>query len=355
MPVGIYIHIPFCRRKCPYCDFYSLTFSDRKADEYCEALMRNMKAYSGKFSADTLYFGGGTPILMGERLAKVLDCAKNAFGLENGEISFEANPCECDYELLARLREGGFNRISIGLQSADDNELAALGRAHSAEQGAMAVKNAAKAGFEDISVDIMLGIPYQTRDSLAKSLKAVMALSITHVSAYMLKIETETPFGKNPPTIPDEDLTVELYLDTVKQLGEAGFEQYEISNFSKKGYECKHNLKYWRCEEYLGIGASAHSFLDGKRFATKRDIEGFIGENIQSTYITDDNAGDFDERAMLALRLREGIELGICPKNFVDRANPIVAGGLARIENGRLSLTPNGMLISNEIIAKLLS
>lgn len=352
MPAGVYIHIPFCLRKCLYCDFYSVVFNEGTADAYADAVIRNIRANAG-LEADTLYFGGGTPVLMGERLLTILAAARAAFGLENAEISMEANPGVCEYELLARLREGGINRISIGLQSAQDAELAALGRLHTAQQGLAAVEAAKRAGFEDISADIMLGIPLQTKRSLSHTLEALLALPLTHVSAYMLKIEEGTPFGANPPVVPGEDTVAAMYLQTVQTLARAGIAQYEISNFAKAGFACRHNLKYWRCEEYLGIGPAAHSYLHGTRFGVGRDLGGFLAAPAQETYVTDASPAGPSERAMLALRLTEGMALSDCDRAFIGRAQALVESGYAHIRGGRLALTPQGMLVSDGILSFL--
>ncbi len=346
---GLYIHVPFCRKKCLYCDFYSVALQDGLAEKYTEAVKRNIAAY-GNMRFESVYFGGGTPILLAPYLGEML---KGASLSDNAEITAEANPCEMTDEALSALLKSGVNRISIGVQSLCDNELSALGRRHDSETAVRAIERAKKVGFSDISADLMLGIPQQTRESLAKTLDTLTALPITHVSAYMLKIEPNTPFGRNTPTLPDEDSVADMYLQTVNTLAAKGFHQYEISNFAKCGYSCRHNLKYWRREEYLGIGPAAHSFLDGRRFAVARDLDGFLNPPRQAELTTDDCPDKYEESVMLGLRLSEGISeelwtpfrhaLKLIPRNYY------------KLEGGRLSLTAEGFLLSNEIISLLLS
>lgn len=345
---GLYIHIPFCRRKCLYCDFYSVVPEDGAAQRYREAVVRNIRHYGGSF--DTVYFGGGTPILLADELGEMLRAADIS---EDAEITAECNPCEMDMRTLSTLREAGINRISVGVQSFRDAELSALGRRHDAETAVRAIENAAAAGFRDISLDLMLGIPQQTAQSLDETLRIAAGLPVTHISAYMLKIEESTPFGQNTPLLPDEDETADMYLQTVQRLSQSGLSQYEISNFARDGCSCRHNLKYWRREEYLGIGPAAHSFIDGRRYAVARDLNGFLSSAVQAELVTDGCPDEYEERVMLGLRLSEGIpeelwkplESGLqrVPKNYY------------RIEDGRLSLTAEGFLLSNEIISLLLS
>ncbi len=347
-PIGLYIHIPFCKRKCPYCDFYSVGYDDSLAELYAQAVVRNIRHYGGCF--DTVYFGGGTPILLHKHIGEILRAADVA---PDAEITAECNPCFINDKTLYSLLSGGVNRLSVGVQSLDDRELRALGRLHDADTAEEAVLSARAAGFENISADLMLAVPQQTVQSLDRTLDRLCSLPIDHVSAYMLKIEPDTPFGRNTPAVPDEDSTADMYLHAVRRLAESGFSQYEISNFAKRGCECAHNLKYWRREEYLGIGPAAHSFYGGRRFEVARDIDGFIASPVQ-TELTNDNAPDeYEERVMLGLRLSEGI-----PEELYSP----LSGGLKyipkqyyRLENGRLSLTAEGFLVSNEIISLLLS
>ncbi len=348
MNKGLYIHIPFCRKKCAYCDFYSIPHSEELAERYTEAVIRNINAYGGKF--DTVYFGGGTPILLAEHIGRMLKAADIAKG---AEITAEANPCEMEPHTLETLLKAGVNRISVGVQSFCDKELSALGRRHDSNTARRAILAAKASGFDNISADLMLAVPHQTRDSLARTLDAMCGLPVSHISAYMLKIEPDTPFGRNPPKVPDEDSTADMYLQAVEALAQNGFAQYEISNFAVKGFECAHNLKYWRREEYLGIGPAAHSFCDGRRFAVARDVEDFMNSPVQKELLTDEAPDEYEERVMLGLRLSEGIEESLW-KPFEAKLRR-VPKNYYRIENGRLSLTAEGFLLSNEIISLLLA
>ncbi len=348
MNKGLYIHIPFCRRKCLYCDFYSVALEDGLARRYTDAVVRNLRAYGGRY--DTVYFGGGTPILLAAYLGEMLKAADIA---EGAEITAEANPCEMTDEALETLLEAGINRISVGVQSFCDNELAALGRRHDSDTAAKAIQRAAAAGFTNISADLMLGVPHQNSDSLALTLERMTSLPITHISAYMLKIEENTPFGRNTPVLPDEDCTADMYLQTVDILAKHGLHQYEISNFAKDGCESRHNLKYWHAEEYLGVGPAAHSFLDGRRFAVARDLESFIADERQRELLTEAFPDPIEERIMLGLRLSEGIPETLWRQ--CEGALKRIPKQYYRIKNGRLSLTAEGFLVSNEIISLLIS
>lgn len=353
-PIGLYIHVPFCLSKCPYCDFYSLANSFEYKEEYTKAVIRNLDVYRN-IAFDTVYFGGGTPILLANNICEILDCISDRI-TKNAEITVEANPCSTSFDALCSLKQSGVNRMSFGLQSGNDNELKALGRKHNQNEGASAVLQAEKAGIKNISADIMLGIPFQTEKSLDNTLSYMENLPLNHISAYMLKIESGTPFAENSVSPADEESMSDFYLKTVDFLKEKGFLQYEISNFSKKGYESRHNLKYWRCEEYVGIGPSAHSYYNDKRFAVNRNLFDFIQRPIQNTVITDENVGGFDEWAMLKLRLSEGIDFktaknryNISAEQIIDRCKLIPKEYIEISENG-IRLTKNGFLVSNAII-----
>lgn len=352
---GLYIHVPFCRRKCVYCDFYSVVGKDDIFDEYVKAVVRNIRIAGGKY--DTVYFGGGTPsLLSGRQINDILSAADIA---EGAEISAEINPDSADTQKLRDFREAGINRISIGIQSLDDSELSVLGRLHSSVQAADAIISAQKAGFDNISADLMLGLPYQRTETVMQNIERLSELGVRHISAYMLKIESGTPLSQNRElisNIADEELSADMYLEAVSCFEKHGYKQYEISNFAKEGYECRHNLKYWRCEDYLGIGPSAHSCTGGRRFAVPKDIYGFINSEKQEEVITDDTPCGSSERLMLALRLSEGFLLSQAGE-YADRlkavAVPMEKHGLLKISGGRIMLTPTGFLVSNEIICRL--
>lgn len=353
MMVGLYIHVPFCLSKCPYCDFYSVKYSREKAEQYKNALIRNVKHYQTPDRVfDTVYFGGGTPILLWREICEIMEHITVS---DNCEITVEANPCCCTEEALSALRQAGVNRLSLGVQSFDDGELSALGRRHDGNKAEKAILLAHKCGFENISADLMLATPKQTKESLKKSLERYCALPVSHISAYMLKIEENTPFASENLTLPDEDETCELYLQTVETLGEKGFNQYEISNFALDGTESRHNLKYWHCEEYIGIGPAAHSYLDGRRFYVECDLQGFIDSPVQQEITDEEQAGGFEEYAMLKLRLAEGLSFEECArsgvnKQVIEQRCKGIPDELISVDNQRVRLTPKGFLLSNQII-----
>ncbi len=360
-PIGLYIHIPFCNGKCPYCDFYSVNPENKKVTDYVDAICHEIAKADGIY--DTVYFGGGTPSLIGsDNIAKIMRHIRRT---SDCEATLECNPSDTgainssfDFSVVAR---SGINRISMGLQSADDTERKILGRRGGCEEVKRAVEMAKKAGIDNISLDLMLGIPNQTEKSLEKSVEFCQNSGARHVSAYILKIEEGTPFFriKKALSLPDEDETCDLYLSAVEMLGKAGFYQYEISNFSEKGYESRHNLKYWHCEEYLGLGASAHSFVNGKRFYYERSIDRFI-EGMPP--VDDGFGGDEEEYLMLALRLSEGLIFKNYEKRFgkpvsesiIKKARELEKHGLVKLDKDSVSLTVRGFLVSNSVICSLI-
>lgn len=346
---GLYIHVPFCVRKCPYCDFYSTAGRDDIRAGYAAAVKRNLLEYPEQFG--TVYFGGGTPNLIAEHMPAILQAVSAAPG---AEISAECNPASASPETLRIMRRAGVNRISVGVQSLQDGELKKLGRLHNAAQAEELIIQARQAGFDSISADVMLGVPGQTADSLTDTLERLFRLPIQHISAYMLTLEPSTPFGKSPPAdMADEDAMADLYALCQRLCEAHGFHQYEISNFARDGFQCRHNLKYWRDEEYLGIGPAAHSFYGGKRFAVPRDIEAFITAQRQPTEITDEQPGDHDERVMMGLRLAEGIPEELYKP--LEKGLRLIPQEYYRLENGRLSLTGKGFPVYNYIVSLLLA
>lgn len=339
---GLYIHIPFCKSKCPYCDFYSIRYDCGTAEEYCNILIAQMQKYNGEF--DTVYFGGGTPgIIEPSFIGKILNAAKNQFDIDkNSEITIECNPSKDMKEAFHLYKSYGINRISLGMQSAVDRERFSLGRSAGKTQVAKAVRNAKNAGIENISLDLMLGIPKQTLSSLDETFDFIDKMNVKHISAYMLKIEEGTKFHQMQSRLdlPDEDIVSDMYLKTVSCLGDLGFKQYEISNFAKPGYESRHNIKYWQLAPYLGLGKSAHSFWNGRRF--------FYDENFN--IVQDGFGGGVSEKIMLGLRLTEGIEKSLIKKSFKQ----FIDMGLMKEKNSRIALTPHGMLVSNTIINALI-
>ncbi len=354
-PIGIYIHIPFCRSKCRYCDFYSLTDEATKK-KYIDRIIEEIYTYKNKgILADTLFIGGGTPSLLSSKeVSSLILACREVFSLD-GEITMEANPDSVDEEYLKELFLSGVNRISFGAQSGIDKELEVLGRRHNSEQVIQAVNSAKKAGFENISLDVMLGIPYQTKESLTKTLNFIKSLEPTHISAYILKIEEGTDFYKNhiENLCADEDEIAEFYLQTVDFMNANGFNQYEISNFAKKGFECRHNLKYWNCEEYLSFGAAGHSFFDGKRFYHKKSINEYLSDT-HFAVAPDGEGGDIKEKMLLNLRLCDGVMISEIPEAVLKKSGIYIKNGLMAEENNRLFFTPKGFLVSNTILSDIL-
>ncbi|MCL1822833.1 MAG: radical SAM family heme chaperone HemW [Oscillospiraceae bacterium] len=353
--LGLYIHIPFCLEKCPYCDFFSQPYDSRHSFAYADAVIRNAEHYKEHF--DTIYFGGGTPSAAWWDVCRIM--GKLKFD-DSAEITIEANPNTLTQESLSSLKGCGVNRISIGVQSFSNAELRSLMRGHTSEDASNAVRIAQSGGFKNISVDLMLGIPNQTPDSVRRSIKILSGLgdSVKHVSAYMLKIEPSTPYANMGLKLPDEYMTSQIYLTAVSALEEHGFMQYEISNFAKPGYESPHNLKYWKSQPYLGIGASAHSYYEGERFYVKNNIKAFIKSIVQETVVTDRDNVNFSDYAMLKLRLNEGLTFTECErfglkKEDMLRRCKLVPPDYLKITDKGISITKEGFLVSNRIIGKL--
>lgn len=364
-PIGIYVHVPFCAGKCPYCDFYSLAADETTKDAYVKAILRDFEAYAGKTTADTLYFGGGTPSLLGgERIATLVLAAKRAFAIpDNGEITMEANPGDDLPAVFSAFKKVGGNRVSIGVQATDDTTLRALGRRHTAKEAAAAVKAAHDAGIDNVSVDLMLGLEGQTAADVKAAAETVASWSVTHVSAYLLKIEPGTPFATATLHLPDEDETAALYLEAVAALENAGYLQYEISNFAKPGLESRHNLKYWNGREYLGFGPAAHSFFEGKRCFYERDLAGYLAGTSDKKQEEDAAfaAGSAEEYALLRLRLREGLKeaefsqkFGMpIPSEWRQKAEKLPSS-LVTVSSEGICLSAEGFLVSNAIFTAIL-
>lgn len=361
--IGLYLHIPFCKTKCPYCDFYSMRGDNSDRDMYTISLTESMEEWADKLNvkADTLYFGGGTPsVLGGENIAMLTRRARQLFGVD-GEITVECNPSAVDEDFFEEIATVGVNRISLGVQSVIESERKKLGRFSDRKRIETVLELCRKAGIKNISLDVMLGVPDQTMSTLKETLDFCVASPVTHISAYMLKTEEGTPYYKMRErlNLPDDDTVADMYLAMSERLASSGFCHYEISNFAKPDFEGKHNLKYWNCEEYLGLGPSAHSFLDGKRFYYPRDIEYFKdgGEPI-----FDCEGGDEAEYIMLRLRLREGIIFDEFQKRFqktfpseiIKRCEKYIAADLMRKTESSISLTEKGFLLSNSVIADLI-
>ncbi len=359
MTKALYIHIPFCERKCNYCDFYSGSFSSDTKTRYVNKLCDEIKKW-GRLNTcpiDTIYFGGGTPsLLSSSELTKIITEIRESFTVtEDAEITCEVNPSD-DIGFIKTAAELGVNRLSIGIQSSDDAELKILGRRHSFADAVNTVNAAKSFGITNISVDIMIGLPNSSLKSLENTLRDILSLDVPHISSYILKIEEGTLFYKSGIALPDEDEVADQHLFICKELQSAGYEHYEISNFARLGFQSRHNNKYWNSEEYIGIGPAAHSFFEGRRFYYPRSIESFLSA---PATIDDGTGGDKHEFVMLALRLSKGLSIknfenkfGNLPNEFINRAFSF--NGLCIVDNESIRLTDEGMLLSNTIISKLI-
>ena len=368
-PLGIYIHVPFCKQKCVYCDFYSLPRREEDMDAYTAALERQLAQFSPEaadYDVTSVYFGGGTPSYLGpDRLCRLLQRVRAAFHVSCGaEITLEANPdSAAGLEALALLRRAGFNRISLGMQSADDEELRMIGRVHTMAQVRASVDAARRAGFDNLSLDLIYGLPGQTLDRWRENLSAAVELGPEHLSCYGLKAEPGTPLYARRDALPGDEAQADMYLETVEFLEARGYQQYEISNFARPGRESRHNLKYWTLKEYLGLGPGAHSDFQGRRFAWARDLDAYLaGQPALSEDRTISRQERQEEYLMLRLRLAQGLHPDCFEGMFGQDFSPFLPflercreAGYAVLREGAWRLTPQGFLVSNQIIGELLS
>lgn len=373
--LGIYVHIPFCRSKCEYCDFYSIPGGRNKElmDRYLEALITHIRETAPSapgYEVDTVYFGGGTPSFFGASgLSRIFAEIDRRFDVSRiAEVSFEANPDSVTLPMLQHLRRAGFNRISIGVQSDSDEQLKALGRPHNYKQAQQAVSLARRAGFDNVSVDLMFGLPNQSREQWMSTLRNVIDLKADHISCYGLKVEPGTKLFeyRECANLPDDDAQADMYFYAVDTLESFGYHQYEISNFAKDGFICRHNMKYWVGDEYLGFGPCAASDFAGKRFTIEPNLEKYIdGVMNKGVILSECEPIPLRERAgeylMLRLRTVDGVEENEYVRSFLLPFKPLEKifqqlqkSDYAAQTNGRWHLTPKGFMISNTIILQLL-
>lgn len=365
--IGLYVHIPFCVKKCNYCDFCSYPNRTDVADKYIDAVIKEAEQYHGKgYSVDTLYIGGGTPsLLSGEQMKRLVSGLKSVFLFDDGfEFTLEANPGTVTMEKALLYRELGVNRISLGVQSIHENELKILGRIHSFDDFIEAYGILLEAGFDNINLDIMYAIPEGSEESLKKTLDKIIELSPEHISAYSLIVEEGTPFYRDREklNLPDEECELRMYRLITDTLKAAGYGHYEISNYAKPGFQSKHNLKYWRCEHYIGLGASAHSYIDRVRFSNPSSLDEYISgvyKRENSDLSPDDEKFEY---AMMHLRLRDGFSLSEYKERFGDdflcsrkeRIAEFIESGLLTLSEGRLAITESGFYVSNYIMSEIL-
>lgn len=399
----LYVHIPFCVKKCNYCDFLSFPCDEPTQQEYVSALIREIGFYGTSmrdYEVSTIYFGGGTPSWLEElQMLRILDALGEHFTISpDAEVTLECNPGTVTAGKLALYRKNGINRLSIGLQSTDNRELNILGRIHTFEQFLKTYEMARNAGFTNINIDLMSGIPYQSTESLAKSLKRVINLKPEHVSAYSLIVEKGTPFydkykfdlvkqeaGMQPDMLPHEDEVYRMYKLTQMMLTEAGFKRYEISNYAKKGRECKHNVGYWTRENYLGLGLGAASLIDNIRYSNNRDLYDYIDNTRQietclfSSPIENDPSqtmgtnlhisaeqlsrkAAMEEFMFLGLRMTEGVARADFERDFGTPIEAVYQApimelkkeGLLVAREGKIALTERGIDVANYAMEKFL-
>lgn len=377
----LYVHIPFCVKKCNYCDFMSFSCDERTQLEYADALIREIKAYGPKcqdYAVSTIYIGGGTPSWLNEdKLVEILDAIYRNFKvLADAEVSMECNPGTVTAAKLAKYRMAGINRLSIGLQSADNDELKILGRIHTYEQFVKTYELARNAGFANINVDLISGIPYQTTEKFLKTLQKVVWLKPNHISAYSLIIEKGTPFyetykfdavrqeaGMQTEVLPTEDEVYRIYKLTQEYLAKAGYQQYEISNFAQPGYECVHNIGYWTRQNYLGLGLGAASLMENVRYTNTTDLYAYIdGTKLREYEEPVSRKAQMEEFMFLGLRMNEGVTRTRFFQEFGIPIEGIYLNVLENLKNeelidtrgGRIALTEKGADISNYVLAQFL-
>lgn len=369
--LGLYLHIPFCRSKCLYCDFCSFPHpSGEQLAAYTKALCRDLEKQAEKaraYDVDTVYLGGGTPtVLPIEAMQEIMSCVFKHYNVtKDAEITAECNPVTGNCAYFEAMRRSGINRLSIGLQSAHEKELKALGRLHSFEDFEATFSDARAAGFENISADVMFGIPHQTVERYLETLSRLIALNPEHISAYSLIVEENTPFGRMAEKLPlpDEEAAREMFLRGGELLAKSGYRRYEISNFAKNGRESKHNIKYWNCDPFLGFGPAAYSDFGGYRFGNSRDLQGFLREE---SILEECEKISFDERkneyVMLRMRMSDGVPLVDFKKRFGEdfekdfghKLLPYVDTGLVVRTEAGYAFGAEGMCVSNEILSRIL-
>ena len=389
-PLSLYVHIPFCRSKCAYCDFNSYAGQEALIPAYVRALLQEATAWSracGGKRVETVYFGGGTPSLLPlAEMERLIEGLRRRFAVApEAEVSLEANPESVDLAYLRGLRSLGFNRLSLGVQSFDEEELRFLGRIHTAAEAAAAYDAARQAGFADVGLDLIFGLPEQKPSSWRRSLARALRLGPEHLSLYALTVEEGTPLARamseGKVQEPDEDAQAAMYTESEERLEAAGYEHFEISNWARPGHRCRHNLTYWETRPYLGLGAGAHSYLGGCRFANTPLPKDYI-ELVRASGPPEERAGGLDlsrmpqvtslerldaqtemaDTVILGLRLTEGVALdgfrerfGVgLEERYAQEISELTAWGLLEVSAGRLRLTRRGRLLANEAFLRFL-
>ena len=371
IPLELYVHIPFCIRKCQYCDFLSGASDPETRARYVDALCAEIRAVSQRESYEivSVFIGGGTPsVLDGESLCRIMEEIRKSFFLaQDAEITMEANPGTVSLEQLKLCHSAGINRLSLGLQSTVKEELKTLGRIHTYGEFLQSYRWAREAGFSNINVDLMFAIPGQTCESWKHNLETVAELSPEHISAYSLIIEEGTPFAEKKLILPTEDEEYQMYEDTAEILEKYGLHQYEISNYARDGFECRHNKGYWQRTEYLGIGLGAASLFQGTRFNNTRELEWYLARSAEPDLIREDvtkltRNDEIEEFMFLGLRMTDGISEKQFERNFGCRMEDIYDSVLTKYkEMGLLEhkgefwrFTRRGIHVSNHVLADFL-
>ncbi len=351
--ISLYIHIPFCKKKCGYCSFYSVINGYKT--EYTDALIRSLEYHGGK-NAGSVYIGGGTPSVIPEKeMSRLFESIYKNFDVADGaEITVEANPESINKQWLLALKRAGVNRISLGVQSFDDSELKTIGRLHSAKQAKEAIALCKESGFDNISADLIFGLPNQTFLTLKKSLDTMLSFDIPHISCYNLQLEKGTPITALSDVVPDEDIQSEMYMLVCDTLKRAGYRHYEISNFAKDGFISRHNSSYWTDSDYIGLGPSAHSKIGDTRYAFDADIEKFVGRKEFEFDSKEQITDSAFEKIMLSLRTDSGVETRLL-KNSKNYIKQLTGCGFATDFEGVLRLTDKGFYLSNTIISQILA
>lgn len=359
-PIALYIHIPYCLEKCPYCDFHSIATLKNliPEEEYALALIEQFRRETERLNLEgrrfvSVFFGGGTPSLMSAKFFEtVLDEISEQKSIE---ITVETNPATADKNQFKKWLELGINRISFGTQSFQDPLLKRLGRHHSAKDSFKAVDEAKEAGFANVNCDLIFGIENETLKELEKDLQTVLDLKIPHVSAYQLTVESGTPLHhwvqEGKYFLPKEETLVQMHKTVVKTLEAGGLKRYEISNYAKEGFECRHNLQYWVYGDYLGIGSGAVSKIDGRRFRTLRKLKDYLKGNFEAEESEEiDSKTALKEKWMLGLRLKKGVAFNSIEEKWVDKLDFLEKDGFLVRQKNSVSLTDKGFLVSNKII-----
>lgn len=356
---ALYVHLPFCKQKCNYCDFVSYANKEELIDAYVETLAQEIKHRLEALDAPlaTIFFGGGTPTLLEPKhYEKIITTiiSHSSLVISHSEITIEANPGTADRNKLKELRSLGINRLSIGIQSFHDHHLQTLGRIHSSSQALRFYEDARAVGFENINLDLIFALPNQTFEEWKKDLQQAIALNPEHLSAYSLQIEEGTPFAGQPGLkLPTEDDALKMYEYTIEALWLTGYKHYEISNFAKAGKECRHNLHYWQMGNWLGVGAGAHSHVDGKLWSNPDNIETYLktpSSNVESAK-ADETRGGQKESLFMGLRLLDGLPIGKF-QGFEKKVAELIADGLLKEENGNYKLTKQGLYLGNLVFEK---